>query len=113
MAQKTANQQAEELSDNTKLKLRDWALAGKTIVYMVEKTGIAYPVIQTYLWQSGNLPWKGAKNIIARRLRSLSTATRRQSREDLVDDIRGQVDYLYYAACHLRDQLDKVKKSLR
>lgn len=109
---KTINRQATALPDVVKAKLRQLALDGKPITVMAEKSKLEYAVVQAYLWQSGNLPWQGAKNIIARRLRSLRSASKRAARDVLADDIQEQVNYLYYAARQLGAQLDKVKKSL-
>jgi len=71
-----------------------------------------YGVVQTCLWQSGTPPWQGAKTIIARSLASLRNATKRQSRDELINDIEERVDYLYFAARQLAAQMDKVKRSI-
>jgi len=45
-------------------------------------------------------------------LGSLKTATRQEQREQLINDVKQEVDYLYYAARRLQAQLDKVKKTI-
>lgn len=112
MTKKSVNKQVSELPDHIKGKLRQLARDGKPITHMAQQLGLDYAVVQAYLWQSGTLPWQGAKSIVSRRLQSLRTATKRQDRDTLVNDAKEQVDYLYYAACQLRAQLEKVKKSL-
>ena len=76
---------------------------------MAGKLGLDYKVIQTYLWQSGTLPWQGAKGIITRGLRSIKSARKQADRDRLVEYIKEQVDYLYYAAKELQTRSDKVK----
>ena len=76
---------------------------------MAGKLGLDYKVIQTYLWQSGTLPWQGAKSIITRRLRSVKSSRKQADRDRLVEDIKEQVDYLYYAAKELQTRWDKVE----
>ena len=76
---------------------------------MAGKLGLDYKVIQTYLWQSGTLPWQGVKSIITRRLRSVKSSRKQADRDRLVEDIKEQVDYLYYAAKELQTRWDKVK----
>ena len=109
---KTINDQAAALSNELKTQLIQLARDGKSIGYIAKTHGLDYAVVQTYLWQSGNLPWRGAKTIITRRLKALKNATRRQERDHLIADIEEQVDYLYYAARQLIAQIDKVKKSI-
>ena len=76
---------------------------------MAGRLGLDYKVIQTYLWQSGTLPWQGAKSIITRRLRSVKSARKQADRDRLVEDTKEQVDYLCYAAKELQTRWDKVK----
>jgi hypothetical protein len=113
MAKKTITQQAEALSDEVKEKFSQMARDGNSITDIAEKFKQPYAVVQTCLWQSGTLPWLGAKIIITRRLRSLSTARRQGDRDRLVSEIDEQVDYLYYAARQLAAQMERVKKLLR
>lgn len=79
---------------------------------MSERLDVDYYVVQTLLWDSGTLPWQGAKNVITRRLKSLKTASRGADRVRLADELQEQVDYLYYAAKNLKKQLDNVKASI-
>ena len=85
------------------------AKGGESITDMAGKLGLGYKVIQTYLWQSGTLPWQGAKSIITRRLRSVKSARKQADRDRLVEDTKEQVDYLYYAAKELQIRWVKVK----
>ena len=109
MARTTVNDKVNALSDDVRQELIDAAMAGKSITEMSRRLNVEYPVVQRLLWQSGTLPWRGAKIIISRRLRSLRAAGRRDDRDRLVAELAEQVDYLYYAARHLQDQFDKVK----
>ena len=81
----------------------------ESITDMAGKLGLDYKVILTYLWQSGALPWQGAKSIITRRLRSVKSSRKQADRHRLVEDIKEQVDYLYYAAKELQTRWDKVE----
>ena len=109
MAKITVNDRVNALSDEVRQELIDGAIAGKSITEMSKRLRIEYHVVQRLLWQSGTLPWRGAKVIISRRLRSLRAASRRDDRDRLVREVEEQVDYLYYAARQLQDKFDKVK----
>ena len=110
MAKMTVNYRVDALSDEVRQELIDGAMAGKSITDMSRRLRVEYRVVQRLLWQSGTLPWRGAKIIISKRLGSLRAATKRDDRDRLVDELAEQVDYLYYAARHLQDRFDKVKK---
>ena len=110
MAKITVNDRVNALSDEVRQELIDGAIAGKSITEMSTRFNVEYHVVQRLLWQSGTLPWRGAKTIISKRLVSLRAATKRDDRDRLVGELAEQVDYLYYAARHLQDQFDKVKK---
>ena len=109
MARVTVNDMVNALSDDVRQELIDAAIAGKSITEMSRSLNVEYHVVQRLLWQSGTLPWQGAKVIISRRLRSLRAAARRDDRDRLVREVEEQVDYLYYAARQLKDKFDKVK----
>ena len=89
--------------------MSDGAKGGASITDMAGRLGLDYKVIQTYLWQSGTLPWQGAKSIITRRLRSVKSARKQADRDRLVEDTKEQVDYSYYAAKELQTRWVKVK----
>ncbi len=112
MPRVTINDKVAGLSDAVKQKLEQRARDGESISAMAGEFGLDYAIVQTYLWNAGTLPWRGAKVIITRRLRSLRAATKRGDRERLADEVREQVDYLYYAARQLQDQLERAKRSL-
>lgn len=112
MTKMTVNQKVAALPNSIKKQLIQLAYDGESITSMADRFKLDYGVVQTHLWQSGTLPWRGAKVIIARRLRSLRSATKRDERDRLVNEIAEQVDYLYYAARQLGDQLARVKKLL-
>ena len=109
MAKAAINDKVNALSANVRQKLIDGAVAGESITEMSKRLSVEYSVAQRLLWQSGTLPWQGAKTIIARRLRSLQAAGRRPDRDRSVNDVAEQVAYLYYAARHPQDQLAMVK----
>ena len=112
MAKLTVRGKAAQLGKAKQDELINAASNGETITSMSKRLGVDYDVVQTLLWDAGTLPWQGAKSIIARRLKSLRSATRRPDREQLADDLKEQVDYLYYAAKNLKKQLDHVKASI-
>ena len=58
----------------------------ESITDMAGKLGLDYKVIQTYLWQSGTLPWQGVKSIITRRVRSVKTPRKQVDRHRLAMD---------------------------
>ena len=109
MAKTTINDKVNGLSDELRQELIDGAMAGESITAMSKRLNVEYSVAQRLLWQSGTLPWQGAKTIIGRRLRSLRAAGRRPDRDRLVDELAEQVDYIHYAARNLQNQLAKVK----
>jgi hypothetical protein len=108
----TVNDKVARLSNAIKGQLIESARNGETITSMADRLKLDYGVVQTYLWQEGTLPWQGAKTIITRRLRSLRTARRQDDRNQLVDEVLEQVDYLYYVARRQQQQLDKIKSSV-
>ena len=67
MARTTVNDKINALSDDVKLELIDGAKAGESMTEMSARLNVEYSVVQTLLWQSGTLPWRGAKSIISRR----------------------------------------------
>ena len=113
MAKVTVNEKVKAIPEPQKEQIRELIGTGKSIVDICDKLKLPYPVVQTFLWGEGILPWQGAKSIITRRLRQLEGATKREDRKRLVGEIHEQVDYLYYAAKHLSSQLEKVSRSLK
>jgi len=113
MAKVTVNDKVKAIPEPKKERIRELIGTGKSIVDICNKLKLDYLVVQTFLWEEGTLPWQGAKRIVAIRLRQLKGATKREDRERLTGEIREQVDYLYYAAKHLSNQLEKVRSSLR
>ena len=109
MAKMTMKQKIEAISDKKREQLIQAALDRESIISMSNRLNVDYAAVQTLLWQSGTLPWQGAKAVITRRLRSLRSATRRSERDQLVDDVVEQVNYLYFAARELQIRWDKVK----
>lgn len=97
------------LPDDTKNRLSRRARDGESITAISGDEELDYAVVQTHLWESGTLPWQGAKTVITRRLKTLRAASKRQDRDQLVDDVAQQVDYLYYAARELQKRWDKVE----
>ena len=113
MVKVTVNEKVKAIPETKKEQIRELIRTGKSIVDICDKLKLDYPVVQTFLWEEGTLPWQGAKKIITLRLRRLRGATKQEDRELLAEEIREQVDYLYYAAKHLSSQLEKVKRSLK
>ena len=112
MAKLTLRGRVSNLSKEKQDELVNAASNGETITSMSQRLNVDYEIVQTLLWDAGTLPWQGAKSIISRRLKSLKTAARSADRVKLADELREQVDYLYYAAKKLKKQLDNVKASL-
>jgi|SRR4030042_393846 len=113
MVKKTVNERAREIPESKKRQISGLIGRGESIVEICQRLNLDYSVVQAFLWQEGTLPWQGAKTIITRRLKKSVTARRQENRERLADEIREQVDYLYYAAKQLSSQLGKVKRSLK
>ena len=113
MSSVTIKDRIAALPVRTKNRIIQRARDGDSIVEISKRNKLDYAVVQGILWEANSLPWKGAKSVISRRLKSLIPATRQPDRQRLVDDIRQQVDYLYFAAKRSRDQLEKVKRSVR
>lgn len=112
MVKQTINQKAQALPEATKQKIRDLVGTGRSIVNICNTLKLDYNIVQAFLWQEGRLPWRGARSVITRRLKSLVASTKRDERQRLADEIRDQVDYIYYTAKQLSVQLDKIKKSI-
>jgi len=113
MAKATINERARAMPEPKKRQIRELISHGKSIVDICSRLKLDYAVVQTFLWEEGSLPWQGAKKIISLRLRQLRSATKREERERLTDEVRQQVDYLYYAAKRLSGQIETIKKSLK
>ena len=113
MVKVTINKKAKGIPEPKKQQIRELISTGKSIVSICGKLKLDYPVVQTFLWEEGTLPWQGAKRIISLRLRQLRGATKREDRERLTNEVREQVDYLYYAAKHLSSQIEIIRKSLK
>jgi hypothetical protein len=109
----TINKRARQIPEPKKRQIRDLISRGKSIVDICDRLKLDYSVVQTFLWEEGTLPWQGAKRVISVRLRQLRSATKRDDRERLTDEVRQQVDYLYYAAKRLSDQVEMIRKSLK
>ncbi len=113
MPRRTVRDRVAALPARRRQAISQMARGGRSIVEIADRYKLDYGVVQRLLWDKGTLPWQGSKAIITRRLRSLRTATRRESRDELVEAVKEQVDYLYYAATHLRAQLDNVRKAIK
>ncbi len=112
MRRRTVRDRVAALPVRRRQAISQMARGGRSIVEIANRYKLDYGVVQTLLWERETLPWQGSKAIITRRLRSLKTATRQERRAELIADVKEQVDYLYYAATHLRARLDKVKKTI-
>jgi len=94
-------------------KAEQMARQGRPITKIQEKLNVGnYDELWDYLNSIGAYSWRGAKSIITRRLRSLVFATRRDRRQELADEARHMVDYLYYQGVEQARILSKVKKAL-
>ena len=113
MAKVTINQKVRGIQEPKKQQIRELIATGKSIVDICRKVKLDYPVVQMFLWEEGTLPWQGAKRVISLRLRQLRGAAKREDRQRLADEIREQVDYLYYAAKHLSSRMEIIKRSLK
>lgn len=98
----------QELLDRAEQMARD----GKPISKIQETLHADYNEIWAYLNSIGAYSWIGAKRIITLRLRSLVAETDRARRQELADEARHMVDYLYYQGVKQARILDKVKRAL-
>ena len=112
LAKKTVNQKVDELGDHTKEQIRDKIGRGESIRSICEDLHQEYAVVARFCWREGILPWRGAKRYITLRLNRLKQLRRQTDREQLAEEIREQVDYIYYAARQLTLQKEKAKRSL-
>ena len=113
MPRRPLRERVAALPEAMRESLTQAAQQGESITSMSERLNVEYGVAQRVLWESGTLPWQGAKSIITHRLRSLRAATRRPDRDRLIDDIAEQVAYLYYAAREQQGQLEYVRNTVR
>src|SRR5438067_438666 len=72
--------------------------------------GCTWQDIQAFCWQTGEMSWQGSKKMISSRLKKLPTATTKQEREQLGQEIAQRVDYLYYCAKDMKDRLDQYER---
>ncbi len=94
-------------------KAEQMARQGRPITQIQEKLNVEnYDELWDYLNSVEAYSWRGAKTIITRRLRSLVFATRRERRQELAEEARHMVDYLYYQGVEQSRILAKVKKAL-
>jgi len=112
LARTTLNQKVDVLPNGTKEQIRGKIGRGESISGISEGLGQEYVVVQSFCWREGILPWTGAKNYVTRRLNRLRQTRRQSDREQLVNEIKEKVDYIYYAAKELTRQKEKAKKSL-
>ena len=112
MANKSIRQKMTELTPNTIEKIEGMIGRGESVTKICEDLGLEYSVIATYCFENGILSWLGAKRYITNRLNKLKHARRQDDRESLVQEIKEQIDYIYYTARDLAQQKEKVKKSL-
>jgi len=104
----TSHALSQELFDRAEQMARD----GKAITKIQETLHVDYDEIWVYLNSIGAYSWIGAKSIITRRLNSLVAETDRARRQELADEAKHMVDYLYYQGVEQASILDKVKKAL-
>ncbi len=69
---------------------------GKPISKIRDVLQVDYDTIWAYLNSRGAYSWIGAKSIVTRRLKSLVAESDKAGRQDLADEARHMVDYLYY-----------------
>ena len=94
-------------------KAEQMARQGKPITKIQEKLNVEnYDEIWAYLNSIGAYSWIGAKSIVTRRLKSLVVEPKRARRQELADEARHMVDYLYYQGVDQARILGKVKKAL-
>ena len=112
MQRLTASQKANTLSRETKEQIRNRIAKGDSISSICRDLKQEYTIVQAFCWREGILPWTGAKRYITGRLNRLAQARRQSDRQQLADEIKEKVDYIYYAAKELTRQKEKAKKSL-
>lgn len=112
MKKPTVNQKVDMLPSTIQDQIRDAIGKGESIRSISDETGEEYAVIQSFCWREGILSLTGAKNYATRRLNRLVAARRQDDREQLVEEIKEKVNYIYYAARELTRQKEKAKKSL-
>jgi len=94
-------------------KAEQMARQGKPITKIQEKLNVEnYDELWDYLNSIGAYSWIGAKSIVTRRLKSLVVEPKRARRQELADEARHMVDYLYYQGVDQARILGKVKKAL-
>ncbi len=99
---------SKELLDRAEQMARD----GKPISKIQETLHADYDEIWAYLNSIGAYSWIGAKSIVTRRLKSMVVEPKRARRQELADEARHMVDYLYYQGVEQARILGKVKKAL-
>ena len=112
MKNPNVNQKVDMLSSDAKGQIRKMIGRGDSINSICGLLKLEYAVVQRFCWREGILPWTGAMKYITHRLNRLKHTGRQVERELLVQEIKEQVDYIYYAARELTRQKEKAKRSL-
>ena len=97
---------------STEDQIIQMAREGKTIVEICRESGLDWEDVRQRLRVAGVRSWKGAKQVIGRRLNRIVRETDRSKREQLKADVNKWVDYLYQEGQQLSRRIDRARKAL-
>ncbi len=83
------------------------------IVYAITKSYDRYWEVYEHCWRSGCLSWVGTKRMITNRLKKLQKKRLSEDeRKNLIEEIRGYVNYLYYQGKMLHEKVKRVRRAI-
>ena len=93
-------------------KIMQMVGAGKTIVQICNELGLDWQEVSNYVHSVDARSWRGAKQVISRRLKRLVTENDLAKRKQLSDEADRWVAYLYESGKHLGGRVDRARKAL-
>lgn len=98
-----------------KEKIKHMIMKGERMKKIAKEIGVncTWQDIQRYCWESGAMSWQGSKKMISNRLKKFKNATTQASREQLANEIKDSVSYLYYCVKQMRELIKSVESALQ
>lgn len=101
--------------DKQKEKIEHMIMKGEKMEKIAKEIGgnCTWQDIQRYCWESGAMSWQGSKKMISNRLKKFQIATKKAYREQLANEIKNSVSYLYHCAKQMRKRIMAVEHALQ
>ena len=104
--------QRSPLTEAQRGRAEEMARRGRMISTIARELRVDYGDVWTFLSSVDAYSWLGAKRIVTNRLNAMVKSSRSSTRQELADQAYDMVEYLYYAAKTLGDQVHKIKEVL-